>query len=127
MYRDTCNEIRYVSRYIDTDTATLRSTLYYSCSILIKNCTFFYSICKSFNKTNIFVTLFGNLTIILTFMLDTEFTCLCLVKHVVHTIKSSKHEESTILIDRSQQVLFAMQLLLNLKSYPYSNWHVVAL
>ena len=53
----------------------------------------------------------------LTFMLYTEFTCLCLVKHVIHTIK--KHEESTVLIGRSQQVLCTMQLLLNLKSYPY--------
>ena len=46
---------------------------------------------------------------------------LCTVKHVVHTIKTSKHEESTILflMDRSQQVLCTMQLLLNLKSYPY--------
>ena len=26
-YRDTCNAIRYVSQYIDTATATLRSTI----------------------------------------------------------------------------------------------------
>ena len=52
-------------------------------------------------------------------MLYIEFTCLCLVKHVIYTIKTSKHEESTVLIDRSQQALCTMQLLQNLKSYPY--------
>ena len=79
----------------------------------------FYSICKSFSKTNIFVTLFGKLTINLTFMLYTEFTCLCVVKHVIHTMKASKHEESTVLMDISQQVLCTMQLVINLNSYPY--------
>ena len=69
------------------------------------------------------------------------------MKHVIHTIQTSKHEESNLLIDRSQQVLCTMKLLLNLKSYPFfhgstkrnfkkfytgiwitaSNWHVVAL
>ena len=101
-YRDTCNVIRYISRYIDTDTAALRS---------IKNCTFFYSICKPFNKTNIFVTPFGKLTINLTFILYTELTCLCLLKHVIHTIKTSKHEESTVLIDRSQQILCTIKVI----------------
>ena len=48
-------------------------------------------------------------------MLYTEFT----VKDVIHTIKTSKHEESTVLMDRSQQVLCTLQLLLNLTIYPY--------
>ena len=104
-YRDTCNAIRYVSRYIDTDTATLSSTipLVY---IDKKFALFFYCICKSLN---IFVTDFGKFTINLTFMLYTEFTCLCVVEHVIHTIKTSKHEESTVLMDRSPQVLCSMQ------------------
>ena len=52
-------------------------------------------------------------------MLFTEITCLCVVKHVIHTIKTSKQEESTDLMDISQQVLCTMQLLPNIKSYPY--------
>ena len=64
---------------------------------------------------HIFCHFFGKLTINLTFMLYTEFT----VKDVIHTIKTSKHEESTVLMDRSQQVLCTLQLLLNLTIYPY--------
>ena len=45
--------------------------------------------------------------------------CLCVAKHVIHTIQTSKHEENNLLMDSSQQVLCTMQLLLNLKSYPY--------
>ena len=108
-YRDISNAIRYVSRYIDSDTATLRSTI--SVVYIDKKCLHFF---LSHLRYNIFVTLFEKLTINLTFMLYTEFTCLCAVKHVIHTIKTSKHEESIALMDRSQQVL-----PLNLKSYPY--------
>ena len=73
--RITIHAIRYVSRYINTDTATRRRTI--PVVYWLKVCTFFYSICKSFN--NIFVTLFGKLTINLTFMLFTVFTCHCVV------------------------------------------------
>ena len=140
MYRDTCNVIRYVSRHIHTDTATLRSTI--AVVYWYKVCTFFYSICKSFNKIKNFVTPFGKWTINFTFILYTECTRLCVVKHVIHTIKTSKHDESIVSMHQSQQVLCTMLLLLNLicgSTKPKfkrfytgiwitaSNWHVVAL
>ena len=75
-----------------------------------------YIHCKTENNLGlknkiIFVTLFGKLTINLTFMLYTELTCLYLLKHVIHTIKTSKHEESTVLIGRSQQILCTIKVI----------------
>ena len=60
--------------------------------------------------TKVCCHIFGKWNIKLAFILCTEFTCFCM--------SYRKHGENTVSM-RPQQVLCTMQLLLNLKRYPF--------